>query len=613
MTRDIIRIANAGGFWGDDLDALRRQIEGGQVDYVTADYLAEITMSILMKQKLKDPDLGYVYDFINQIEPLLPHIVGQGVRIITNAGGMNPVGLARHILESARKQDLHLKVAAIDGDDILHLVDTHYPGRLSLRNLETGEDFKDIRSELLSANAYLGCPPILKALESGAQIILTGRATDTAITLAPMIHEFGWRLDDWDRLAAGVVAGHILECGAQASGGNFTDWESIPGWTPMGYPLVEMSADGTFAVTKHPDTGGLISVHTISEQLLYEMGNPQEYISPDVVVDFTSIRLTDDGENRVRVTGIKGRPSTPFLKVSMSYADGYKASGSLVIGGGQLRRKAEAFGRIFWERLAVPLEKTCTEFIGSVCLTTDRHQHVDIPKALVRFSVWDHDPDKVTEFGKHLYTLILSGPAGVAVTGGRPKPQSVVAYWPTLVPKDMVAARVTILQTGRNTEEEEFVPSITGFEAKMSPAPEAGRTEFGPDDSPAPAENAADMHPVNLRDLCLARSGDKGDTANIGVIARNRIVYEVLKQYLTPEFVRGVFHNQCAGRVVRFEVENLLAFNFLLENSLDGGGSNSLRIDAQGKLMGQALLDWTLPVDHDAHHRIQLAMKGDIV
>jgi len=327
--KPFIRIGNAGGFWGDDLGALKRQLSGGKLDYISIDFLAEITMSILRKQKLKKNDAGYVNDFVNQMIENAHLIKQTGAKIITNAGGINPLGCARKIAAELKKLNISLKIAIVEGDDIVDFIGDFYPKHADFKNIETGEHFAPFKDKIQSANVYLGVLPIVKALESGADLIIAGRVTDTAITMGPAIFEFNWKINDWDKLASALVAGHIIECGAQSTGGNFTDWKLVERWDNMGYPIVEIYPDSSFVVTKHENTGGLVSVNTVKEQLVYEMGNPAQYISPDVVADFRTIQLELQSANRVRVWGIKGEPATPTYKVSMAYADGYKATSSV--------------------------------------------------------------------------------------------------------------------------------------------------------------------------------------------------------------------------------------------------------------------------------------------
>ncbi len=326
-----IRIASGQGFWGDLRNAPIDQVRKGPIDYLVMDYLAEVTMSIMQKQKMKDPSLGYAKDFIPLIAEILPDIISKKITVITNGGGVNPIGCRDAIFAVARKLGIkNLKIGVVLGDDILPQLDQLHAKNVSFKNMETGESFDAVRSNVLSANTYFGAFPIVEALQQGAQIIITGRTTDTGLTLAPMIYEFDWKNDDWDKLAAGTVAGHILECGAQASGGNFSgDWKSVPDLAHVGFPIAEAYPDGTFMITKHENTGGLVSEATVKEQLVYEIGNPKEYITPDCIADFTTIQLQNAGANKVKVSGIKGRPATEFYKVSMSHQDGYTAFGTL--------------------------------------------------------------------------------------------------------------------------------------------------------------------------------------------------------------------------------------------------------------------------------------------
>ncbi|RXQ95665.1 DUF1446 domain-containing protein [Ancylomarina salipaludis] len=585
-----IRIANAGGFWGDDLGVLRRQLEGGEVDYISSDFLAEVTMSILRKQQLKNEDLGYVGDFVDQIVDVAELMKEKKVRMLTNAGGINPLACARKILSELNRKGVDLKIAVVIGDNIIDRIDEFYPEKASFTDMETGDDFAHIKENIQSANVYLGVPPLLKALESGADLILAGRVTDTSITMAPMIYELGWELDDWDRLAAGLVAGHIIECGAQASGGNFTDWQKVSRWDNMGYPIVEMNSDGSFEVYKHPDTGGLISRDTIREQLVYEMGDPKHYISPDVVADFSQLELKELAPNRVLVKNAKGHPSTHFLKVSMAYEDGYKAVSSIVISGGRVLNKAREFEKIFWQRLNTDYKKTNTEYIGYNACHQNLVEDIDPNEILLRFSVYDDDLDKIKRFSTSIAPLILSGPPGVAVTGGRARNQQVITYWPTLIPKTLIQATVHILDTQGEIKETYDIDSVLGNEA-----------DFIPQDTtvdPSQGDHYSDMEMVNvpLRQVCMARSGDKGDTFNIGVLARSEEIYHYLKLKLTPEIIKRMFAGICKGRVKRYELDNLLALNFLLEESLDGGGTKSLMIDAQGKTMASAFLNQSFPI-----------------
>ena len=450
----MIRIANGQGFWGDSLEAPLEQMRRGPIDYLTLDYLAEVTMSILQKQRARDPRTGFAYDFIGVVARGARDIVERNIKVIANAGGVNPqaCGAACAMaLEKAGFKD-RVKIGLVSGDDVLDRLDELIAGGIELANLDTGEPLSAIRPRVLSANAYLGAFPIAEALAQGAQIVVTGRCADAALSLGPAIHEFGWRADDWDRLAAGAVAGHAIECGAQATGGNCqVDWESIPDFAGIGYPIVDAEPDGTFVVTKHADTGGRVTVAGVAEQLLYETGDPRCYITPDSVADFTSIRLEQAGPDRVRFSGIKGRPATDCYKVSISYAAGFKATGSLVYSWPDAYRKARAADRILRERLehlGLRFDAIRTEFVGAGAC----HEHLagepspDLPEVVLRVAVRSEDRAAVDRFTKELAPLALNGPPVVTGFGsGRPKVEEVVAYWPALIPKTKVEPRISVI------------------------------------------------------------------------------------------------------------------------------------------------------------------------
>jgi hypothetical protein len=446
----MIRIANGQGFWGDSLEAPVELVRRGPIDYLTLDYLAEITMSILQKQRGRDPNAGYARDFVDMIARVLPDLKHRRIRVIANAGGVNPKGCADAVLEIARRQGIALKVAVVSGDDIIDRLD-----RLDLRNMETGEPFASIRGRVQSANVYLGAFPVAEALRQGADIVVTGRVTDTGLALAPMIHEFGWKADDWDRLAAGTIAGHTIECGAQCTGGNCQmDWETIPDLYDIGYPIVEAEPDGTFIVTKHTDTGGRVTVASVKEQLLYEMGEPREYITPDCIADFTTIQLAQAGPDRVRFTGIKGRPATEFYKVSISYSAGYKAMGSMVYAWPDAYKKARAAEQILrrrLDRLGLRFDAIRAEFLGAnACHGIPAAEPLPeiadrLAEVVLRFGVRGKDQAAVDRFTREIPPLALNGPPVVSGLGtGRPRVEEIVAYWPALIPKRQVQPEVTI-------------------------------------------------------------------------------------------------------------------------------------------------------------------------
>ena len=574
---DSIRIANAGGYWGDDLAQFQRQVDLGPVDFVTLDFLAEITMSIMQKQRARDPRSGYARDFIAQVRETLPTLSERGTRVITNAGGVNPLACRGALLEMAQLEARPLDVAAVVGDDLMERLGELNAAGVTLDNMDDGAPFAKVRDHVSSANAYFGAWPVVEALATGAQVVVTGRCTDTGITLAPMIHAFGWAADDWDRLAAGIVAGHIVECGAQATGGNFTDWRRVAHYESIGYPLIEVAPDGSFVVTKHPGTGGAVTVRTVKEQLVYEMGDPRGYITPDVVADFGTIRLEQTGRDRVRVWGIRGRAAPASLKVSASYLDGWKASGTLIISAPNAAEKARAFAELFWKRLGLTFAATHVELVGHSACWGPLAPPIDPPEVLLRLSVRDPDKEKIEQFSKLVPAVILSGPPGVAVTGGRPQAQEVVAYWPALVTRDRVKP-VLVTRDGERALDWPTPLSQPQRPAAL-PRPKWPR-----------AKGAAKRMRVPLAALAHGRSGDKGDTCNIGVIARAPEIYPWLTRTLTANLVKRRFKGITLGRVERHEVPNLWALNFLLHESLGGGGTVSLRLDAQGKTLSHALL-----------------------
>src|SRR6476469_1275564 len=450
----IVRVASGQGFWGDWLDAPRRQVEGGPVDYLMLDYLAEVTMSILQKQKERDPSMGYARDFIGAMESVLPAVVDRGVKVIANAGGVNPVACAQAVLDVARKAGAagKVRVGVVTGDDLLPRLDELIASGHSLTHMESGEPLSTVRDRVLSANAYIGSTPIVEALAKGANVVVTGRSTDTALTMAPLRHEFGWGATDWDLLAAGIIAGHIIECGAQCSGGNcLYDWRNIPDLANIGYPIVEARADGTFTIVKHPNTGGRINVPSVTEQFVYEMGDPHSYITPDVVADFTTIHLTHDGPNRVKVHGIKGRPATDKLKVSIAYRAGFKAVGTLVYSWPDAYDKAQLADRVLRERLdrlGLRFDQIMTEFVG----VSATHgplagpPNADLPEVQLRFGVRGESRAGVERFTRELAPLVLNGPPSVTgFAGGRPKVEEIVAYWPALIDKTEVQTAVEVI------------------------------------------------------------------------------------------------------------------------------------------------------------------------
>lgn len=475
--RSTVRVAGGQGFWGDLLTAPVDQVRKGPIDYLMLDYLAEVTMSIVQKQKQRDPNAGYARDFVSLMREILPDCVEKGIKVLSNAGGVNVAGCAAAIKDIAGELGLSgkVKIGVITGDDILDKLDDFLAQGVEINSMDDGTPLAAIRDKVQSANVYLGAAPLVEALDKGANVIVGGRLTDTGLTLAPLMHEFGWSFEDWDKVAAGTIAGHIIECGAQCSGGNCQyEWQNIPDMANIGFPIIEASPDGTFIVTKHDGTGGRVNVQSVTEQLLYEMGDPKAYITPDVVADFSSINLEAAGENRVRVFGITGNPKTDFYKVSIAYSDGFKSVGTLVYSWPNALEKAQAADRILRERLhnlGLNFDLILTEFVG----VNAAHGHLalqssppyeggvaaasadgvvlsssntpDYPEVQLRIAVRGPNRADVERFTKEIAPLILTGPPAVTgFAGGRPKVEEIMAYFPALIPRSLIETKVDIVE-----------------------------------------------------------------------------------------------------------------------------------------------------------------------
>ena len=452
--KEKIRIASGQGFWGDLIDAPYNQVTEGQIDYLVMDYLAEVTMSILQKQKNKNPKLGYAKDIPDLMKRILSICRERNIKIITNGGGVNPEACAEAILDIAKSFSINnLRIAVVVGDNIKDRIDEMLLSGCKLNNMETGESIEVIKDKLLSANVYFGAFPIVESLQKGADIVITGRTTDTGLTLAPMIYEFGWEKDNYDLLAAGTIAGHILECGGQASGGNFMgDWKSIPNLENIGFPIAEAYPNGEVVITKHASLGGKVSFETIAEQLVYEIGDPEKYITPDCIADFTTANLIEVDRDRIKLFGVKGKPETEFYKVSCSFEDGYSAVGTLTYSYPEALTKAKAADKILRKRLEnlyLKFDEIRTEFLGYSACHGPLAEEIDenkINEIVLRVAVRGHDYESIERFGKEIAPLILTGPPGATgFAGGRPKPSEVVAYWPALIPKNLVEPKVKII------------------------------------------------------------------------------------------------------------------------------------------------------------------------
>ena len=596
MTKKI-RIGCAAAFWGDTNTAAAQLVRKGNVDYLVFDYLAEITMSILAAKRMKDPvNEGYANDFVEHVmAPLMPEIKSKGIKVIANAGGVNPLACKKALEAAAAKAGTRFKVAVVLGDDLL-------PRRKEFEQLQEWETGKPMPPTLVSMNAYLGAIPIARALHAGADIVITGRCVDSAVVLGPLMHEFGWTEDDHDLLAAGSVAGHILECGTQATGGNFTDWEKVKsGYADMGFPIAECYEDGTFVVTKPEGTGGLVSVHTVLEQMLYEIGDPRAYILPDVVVDFTQVQLEQVGEHQVKVSGARGKPPTAFYKVSATYPAGMRCAALFMIGGIDAAKKGRASASAVVEKVRRQLfEQNLGDFTGVDihCIGAEetygahaRDGAAQTREVVVKIAVHHPNPKAVKLFAREIAqaaTAMAPGFTGY-FGGGRPEPSMIPRLFSTLVPKSEVRIEIVI--------GEQTVPISVPVEGGFVPPP---AEEAVPEAGHTPAYLEGTVIQVPLYRLALARSGDKGDHSNIGVIARNRLYVPYLREVLTAEAVRHYFKHVFPpgqpGRVERWELPGSMSFNFLLYNALGGGGACSLRSDPQGKAFAQMLLDFPVTI-----------------
>ncbi len=449
--KNMIRIASGQGFWGDRHDAPVDQVRKGPVDYMVMDYLAEVTMSIMQKKKMRDSKQGYAQDIIPLMKEILPDIMDKNIKVITNAGGVNPFSCRDALFEVAEKLGIKgLKIGVVFGDDFIDRIDQFLSDGFEIKHMDSGEPLAEVKDRLYSANVYFGTRPIVQALQDGAQIIITGRVTDTGLTLAPMIYEFDWNYKEYDKLASGIVAGHIIECGAQVSGGNFlAGWKEVPDMARIGFPIIEAYPDGEFAVTKHENAGGLVNLRTVKEQIVYELGDPKDYITPDVIVDFTTIELADDGKDRVRVRGVTGQPETDLYKVSISYSDGWTCIGELTYAWPEAVEKAKKADEIIRQRiedLALKFDEILTDFLGiDACHGPLSHKVEDPNEVVLRIGVRGDNYAHMERFSREMIPLILNGPPTVTGFGsGRPHPKEVVAFWPALIPKELISPKIDV-------------------------------------------------------------------------------------------------------------------------------------------------------------------------
>ena len=587
--KQTIRIGGGAGFWGDSPDGPAQLVRRGDIDYLILDYLAEITLSIMARARLRNPKLGYATDFVTQvIGPLANELAEKKIKVVANAGGCNPLDCCAALERELAARGVKLRVAAVFGDDAMpHLGAL----RSGVREMASGEP---LPASVLTANAYLGAFPIAEALSMGADIVVTGRCADSALALAPMIHEFGWKGDDWDRLAAGSLAGHVIECGCQATGGYATDWKEVANdWSDMGFPIAVCHADGTFSITKPPGTGGAVNFGTIAEQVTYETGDPRNYILPDVICDLADATVHEVGPEEVEVRGVRGKPSTATYKVSATVPDGYRCLATLFIKGIDADKKARAMGeailgraqRLMLEAGFGEYTETSIEVLGAEDTYGPHAQSRAWREVMLKVAARHREEKALDILSREIYPSATAMAQGIGgIFGGRPKVQPVMRLYSFLV--DKLILPVSVQFEGTTTDVPAFIPTAPSSVSASAPRSSTSipRTPDGPTKS------------VRLVDLAYARSGDKGDASNIAVIARRPEYAAAIAEQLTAEAVAGYMSHVAKGPVRRYDWPGLRGFNFMLERALGGGGVSSLRYDPQGKGHAQMLLEFPIRV-----------------
>ena len=588
-SRPTVRIGGASGFWGDSMLGAAQLVHSGLIDYLVFDYLAETTMAIMAAVRTKKPEMGYATDFVDMaMKAVLPEVMQRGIKVVANAGGMNPQGCADALQALAHSMGLHPKIAVVLGDDLSALLP-------ALRQADTRDMYRGepLPAKVLSANAYLGAVPVARALAEGADIVITGRGVDSAVTLGPLIHAFGWQATDYDRLAGGSLAGHIIECGCQATGGLHTDWQDIPDWPNIGYPIIDCFADGSFELHKAPGTGGQILRAAVAEQLLYEIGDPGAYLLPDVVCDFRTVKIEQLSAERVRVSGAVGRAPSALYKVSATAMDGFRCTGTLLIIGIDAAAKARRTGEAIVARTRSMLQqqglpdysRATVELLGAETLYGPHARAGSSREVMVRVIV-NHPLKQALElFAKEISPAGTSwSPGTTGPGGGRPTPSPHIKPFSFLVDKASVAVTVQMGDQVWPVQASAPESTLTATHAPSLAAP-APWVESGEAETEVP-----------LIHLAWARSGDKGDIANIGLVARRAEWLPLLWARVTPEVVKAYFAHLVHGRVERFHLPGMAAMNLVMHEALDGGGPASTRNDPLGKAMGQMLLDMPVRV-----------------
>lgn len=570
--KDRVIIANCSGFFGDRLSAAREMVQGGPIDILTGDYLAELTMALLFRLKMKNPEAGYASTFLKQMEEIMGECLDKGIRVVTNAGGLGPKALANELKKIAATLGLHPKIACIEGDDLMgRLAELQEKGEAFI-HMDKGITLKEAGAMSITANAYLGGWGIVEALEQGADIVVGGRIADASLTVGPAAWWFGWKRADWDMLAGASVAGHVIECGAQATGGNYSFIEEVPSFINVGYPIAEIFKDGSFVITKHPGTGGLVSVDTVKAQLLYEVRQPR-YLTPDVVARFDTIEISQEGPDRTKITGVRGEAPPDTTKVCINNIGGHRNSMTIVLTGLDIEKKAKIFEDTLFASLG-GRGKFAVEDVQLVKSNKEDPETNDEAFAYLRVSVMDPDSKKVEKFSSKIVELGLANIPGFTATAPPGKGSPSIIHWPSLISQRHIQQKVFI------DEKEIVVESV----APGSPAGIINAKEVSI--PPRPGGKTVRM-PFGR--VFATRSGDKGGNANLGVWAKTPEAYAFLREFLTIDKLKGLLKDISAFEMERYEFPNLLAVNFYIMGVLGEGVAASLRSDPQAKTLGEYL------------------------